>query len=41
MSDEGNAANDAASDGGETDDSRASGGRTAVVTVACGAAATS
>ncbi|OMC14519.1 preprotein translocase subunit SecE [Mycobacterium sp. SP-6446] len=32
MSDEGNAANDAASDGGETDDSRAGGGRTAVVT---------
>ena len=32
MSDEGNAANDAASDGGETDDSRNSGGRTAVVT---------
>ena len=32
MSDEGDAANDAASDGGETDDSRASGGRTAVVT---------
>ena len=32
MSDEGNAANDAASDGGETDDGRTSGGRTAVVT---------
>jgi len=32
VSDEGNAANDAASDGGETDDSRASGGRTALVT---------
>ena len=32
MSDEGNAANDAASDGGETDDSGTSGGRTAVVT---------
>ncbi|MEB3983540.1 preprotein translocase subunit SecE [Mycobacterium sp. 663a-19] len=33
MSDEGiEAANDAASDGGETDDARASGGRTAVVT---------
>jgi preprotein translocase subunit SecE len=32
VSDEGNAANDAARDGGETDDSRASGGRTAVVT---------
>jgi preprotein translocase subunit SecE len=32
VSDEGNAANDAASDGGETDDSRNSGGRTAVVT---------
>ena len=32
MSDEGNAANDAARDGGETDDSRTSGGRTAVVT---------
>jgi preprotein translocase subunit SecE len=32
VSDEGNAANDAARDGGETDDSRASGGRTAVAT---------
>jgi len=32
VSDEGDPANDAASDGGETDDSRASGGRTAVVT---------
>jgi preprotein translocase subunit SecE len=32
VSDEGNAANDAASDGGETDDGRTSGGRTAVVT---------
>ncbi len=32
MSDEGDAANDAARDGGETDDSRESGGRTAVVT---------
>jgi preprotein translocase subunit SecE len=32
VSDEGDAANDAASDGGETEDSRASGGRTAVVT---------
>ena len=32
MSDEGNAANDAASDGGDAGDSRASGGRTAVVT---------
>ena len=32
MSDEGDAANDAASDGGDTEDSRESGGRTAVVT---------
>jgi preprotein translocase subunit SecE len=32
VSDEGNAANDAASDGGETDDTRTGGGRTAVVT---------
>jgi preprotein translocase subunit SecE len=32
VSDEGDTANDAASDGGETDDSRANGGRTAVVT---------
>jgi preprotein translocase subunit SecE len=32
VSDEGNAANDAASDGADTEDSRASGGRTAVVT---------
>lgn len=32
MSDEGNAANDAASDGGDTEDTRDSGGRTAVVT---------
>ena len=32
MSDEGDAANDAARDGGETEDSRDSGGRTAVVT---------
>jgi preprotein translocase subunit SecE len=32
VSDEGDVANDAASDGGDTDDSRASGGRTAVVT---------
>jgi preprotein translocase subunit SecE len=32
VSDEGDAANDAASDGGDTDDSRTSGGRTAVVT---------
>ncbi|MFZ1177897.1 MAG: preprotein translocase subunit SecE [Mycobacterium sp.] len=32
MSDEGDAANDAASDGGDIEDSRASGGRTAVVT---------
>ena len=32
MSDEGDAANDAARDGGDTDDSRESGGRTAVVT---------
>ena len=32
MSDEGNAANDAARDGGEADDSRSGGGRTAVVT---------
>ena len=32
MSDEGDAANDVASDGGDTDDTRASGGRTAVVT---------
>ena len=32
MSDEGNAANDAASDGGEGEDARSSGGRTAVVT---------
>ena len=32
MSDEGDAANDAASDGGDTEDSRARGGRTAVVT---------
>ena len=32
MSDEGNAANDAASDGGDTEESRESGGRTAVVT---------
>ena len=32
MSDEGDAADDAARDGGETDDSRESGGRTAVVT---------
>jgi preprotein translocase subunit SecE len=32
VSDEGNAANDAARDGGETDDGRTSGGRTAVVT---------
>ena len=32
MSDEGDAANDAASDGGDTEVSRASGGRTAVVT---------
>ena len=32
MSDEGNAANDAASDGDDTGDSRASGGRTALVT---------
>jgi preprotein translocase subunit SecE len=32
VSDEGNAANDAARDGGETDDSRTSGGRTAVAT---------
>ena len=32
MSDEGDAANDAARDGGDTEDSRASGGRTAVVT---------
>ncbi len=32
MSDEGDAANDAASDGGEIQDDRASGGRTAVVT---------
>ncbi len=34
MSDEGNAANDAASDGGDVEDGRASGGRTAVVTEA-------
>ena len=32
MSDEGDAANDAARDGGDTEDSRGSGGRTAVVT---------
>ncbi|ORW85528.1 preprotein translocase subunit SecE [Mycobacterium sp. IEC1808] len=32
MSDEGDAANDAARDGGDTDESRDSGGRTAVVT---------
>jgi preprotein translocase subunit SecE len=32
VSDEGDAANDAASDGGNAEDSRASGGRTAVVT---------
>ena len=32
MSDEGNAANDAASDGGDTEESRETGGRTAVVT---------
>ena len=32
MSDEGEAANDAARDGGDTEDSRGSGGRTAVVT---------
>ena len=32
MSDEGDAANDAARDGGDTEDTRASGGRTAVVT---------
>ncbi|MEE6175416.1 preprotein translocase subunit SecE [Mycobacterium sp. 050134] len=32
MSDEGNAANDAARDGGDSDESRAGGGRTAVVT---------
>ncbi|MCV7444903.1 preprotein translocase subunit SecE [Mycobacterium paraense] len=32
MSDEGDAANDAARDGGDTEDSRDSGGRTAVVT---------
>jgi preprotein translocase subunit SecE len=32
VSDEGDAANDAARDGGDTEDSRASGGRTAVVT---------
>jgi preprotein translocase subunit SecE len=32
VSDEGNAANDAASDGGDTEESRESGGRTAVVT---------
>ena len=32
MSDEGDAANDAASDGGDMEDGRASGGRTAVVT---------
>jgi len=32
VSDEGDAANDAASDGGDTEDSRARGGRTAVVT---------
>jgi preprotein translocase subunit SecE len=32
VSDEGNAANDAASDGGDTEESRDSGGRTAVVT---------
>ena len=32
MSDEGDAANDAARDGGDTEDSRESGGRTAVVT---------
>ena len=32
MSDEGDAADDAARDGGDTDDSRESGGRTAVVT---------
>jgi len=32
VSDEGDAANDAARDGGDTDDSRESGGRTAVVT---------
>ncbi len=32
MSDEGNSANDAASDSGEIEDGRASGGRTAVVT---------
>ncbi|WP_077077630.1 preprotein translocase subunit SecE [Mycobacterium numidiamassiliense] len=32
MSDEGSAANDAASDGGDTEESRDSGGRTAVVT---------
>jgi len=32
VSDEGDAANDAASDGGDTDDTRASGGRTALVT---------
>ncbi len=32
MNDEGDAANDAASDGGDTEDSRGSGGRTAVVT---------
>lgn len=32
MSDEGDAANDAASDGGDTEDTRDSGGRTAVVT---------
>jgi preprotein translocase subunit SecE len=32
VSDEGNAANDAASDGGDTEDGRDSGGRTAVVT---------
>ena len=34
MSDEGDAANDAASDGGDTEDDRGSGGRTAVVTKA-------
>ncbi|ORA85062.1 preprotein translocase subunit SecE [Mycobacterium malmoense] len=33
MSDEGDVANDAASDGGDTEDGRGSGGRTAVVTV--------
>ncbi len=32
MSDEGNVANDAASDGGDTEEGRGSGGRTAVVT---------